>query len=56
MDKGDAGILSEQERIGLNRVMTERDEIITLLSRNDPASAERLSNAFVEYVGVVPSK
>jgi hypothetical protein len=56
MDKGDAGILSEQERIGLNRVMAERDEIITLLSRNDPAAADRLSNAFVEYVGVVQNK
>lgn len=53
MDKGDAGILNEQERIGLNRVMAERDEVITLLSRNDPAAAERLSNVFVEYVGVV---
>ena len=56
MDKGNEGILNEQERIGLNRVMAERDEIITLLSRNDPAAAERLSNAFVEYVGVVQSK
>jgi hypothetical protein len=56
IDKVDAGILSEQERIGLNRVMAERDEVITLLSRNDPAAAERLSNVFVEYVGVVQSK
>ncbi|HQU92499.1 MAG TPA: hypothetical protein PLK77_09395 [Pyrinomonadaceae bacterium] len=56
MDKGNDGILTEQERIGLSRVMAERDEIITLLSRNDPAAAERLSNAFIEYVGVVPGK
>ena len=56
MDKGADGILTEQERIGLSRVMAERDEIITLLSRNDPAAAERLSNAFVEYVAVVPNK
>lgn len=56
MDKGNEGVLTEQERIGLNRVMAERDEIITLLSRNDPAAAERLSNAFIEYVGVVPNK
>ena len=56
MDKGGESVLSEQERIGLNRVMIERDEIITLLSRNDPAAAERLSNIFVEYVGVVPNK
>ncbi len=56
MDKSNDGILTEQERIGLNRVMAERDEIITLLSRNDPASAERLSNAFIEYVSVVQSR
>lgn len=56
IDKGTDGILSEQERIALTRVMAERDEVITLLSRNDPASAERLSNVFVEYTGVVPNK
>ena len=56
LDKGNDGILTEQERIGVSRVMAERDEIITLLSRNDPAAAERLSNAFVEYVGVVQNK
>jgi len=56
IDKGDAGILNEQERIGLNRVMAERDEVITLLSRNDPAASERLSNMFVEYVGIVQNK
>ena len=55
MDKGNDGILTEQERIGLSRVMAERDEIITLLSRNDPAAAERLSNAFVEYATVLPA-
>ena len=44
------------KRSKVSRVMAERDEIITLLSRNDPAAAERLSNAFIEYVGVVPGK
>ena len=56
MDKAEDGILNEQERIGLSRVMAERDEIVTLLSRNDPAAAERLSNAFVEDATVVPGK
>lgn len=56
MDKGDRGVLTEQERIALDRVMAERDEIITLLSRNDPAAAERLSNVFVEYQSVVQIK
>lgn len=56
MDTTNNSILTEQERIGVNRVLAERDEIITLLSRNDPASAERLSNAFIEYSVVVPNK
>jgi hypothetical protein len=56
IDKGDAGVLNEQERIGVNRVLADRDEIITLLSRNDPASGERLSNLYVEYVAVVAAK
>lgn len=56
IDKGNEGVLNEQERIGLNGVMTERDEVITLLSRNDSAAAERLSNVFVEYVGVIQNK
>lgn len=56
MDKGNQGVLTEQERIALDRVMAERDEIITLLSRNDPAAAERLSNMFVEYTGAVHTK
>ena len=56
MDKGDTGILNDRERIGLDRIFAERDEIITLLSRNDPAAGERLSNIFVEYVGIVGNK
>ena len=56
LGKGNESVLTEQERIALDPVMAERDEIITLLSRNDPAAAERLSNVFVEYVGVVPNK
>ena len=54
--KGAQGILTEQERIGLDRIMAERDEIITLLSRNDPASAERLSNVYVEYAAITQNK
>lgn len=56
IDKGNAGVLTEQERIGLNGVMAERDEIITLLSRNDPSSSERLSNLYVAYVGAVHAR
>jgi hypothetical protein len=30
-----------------------RDELITLLARNDPASADRLSDLFVAYRKIV---
>jgi len=56
LDKGESSILTEQERLGLNTVMAERDEMITLLSRNDPAAGERLSNVFVEYSNVTRGK
>lgn len=56
MDKGASSILTEQERLGMNTVMAERDELITLLSRNDPAAGERLSNVFVEFSNVTHGK
>ena len=56
MDKGENSIFTEQERLGMNTVMIERDEMITLLSRNDPAAGERLSNVFVEYSNVTRGK
>lgn len=56
LDKGANSILTEQERIGMNTVLAERDEMITLLSRNDPAAGERLSNVFVEYSNVTHGK
>jgi hypothetical protein len=46
-DKGDASILTEAQREGLKPLLTRRDEIITLLARNDPASADRLSDLYV---------
>lgn len=56
IDKANSGVLTEPERNGLSRVMTERDEIITLLSRSDPSSAERLSNLYVEYEAATGKK
>ncbi len=52
--------LSAQERSQMPQLLSGRDEIITLLSRNDPASAERLSNLYVAYhavtAGTTPSQ
>jgi len=48
-DKGDASILTQAQREGIKPLFTQRDEIITLLARNDPASADRLSDLYVSY-------
>jgi len=49
IEKGDDSALSQTQREGLQSVLTPRDEIITLLSRGDPASADRLSDLYVSY-------
>jgi hypothetical protein len=47
MDQRDRSALTEAQRKELAPLLGSRDEIITLLARNDPASAERLSNLYV---------
>jgi hypothetical protein len=47
MDQRDRSALSEAQRNELAPLLGSRDEIITLLARNDPASAERLSNLYI---------
>ena len=49
VDKGDASILTRSQREGAGPLFTPRDEIITLLARSDPASADRLSDLYVAY-------
>ena len=48
-DKADASTLTRAQREGLEPLFTRRDEIITLLARSDPASADRLSDLYVSY-------
>ncbi|MCC6330248.1 MAG: hypothetical protein IT174_17200 [Acidobacteria bacterium] len=52
--------MSAEERSQMPPLLSGRDEIITLLSRNDPAAAERLSNLYVAYraatAGATPSQ
>jgi hypothetical protein len=40
---------SEAQRQSLESLLTPRDQVITWLARSDPAAAEHLSNAYVEY-------
>lgn len=41
--------LTQKQRDSIKPLLSQRDEIITLLSRSDPASADRLSDFYVLY-------
>src|SRR6185503_14609456 len=47
--KGDASSYTQAQREQLQRLFAGRDELITLLARSDPASADRLADLFVAY-------
>jgi hypothetical protein len=49
IDKGDSSGFTQAQRAGLQPLFAGRDEVITLLARSDPASAERLSDLYVAY-------
>ena len=49
IDEGDASDLTQAQRQGVTPLLAARDELITLLARNDPASADRLSELYVKY-------
>lgn len=49
IDKGDSSNYTEAQRNSLQPLFTGRDELITLLARSDPASADRLSDLFLAY-------
>jgi len=49
IDRGDASALSPAQRERVLPLLTRRDEIITLLARSDPVSAEQLSDLYVSY-------
>jgi hypothetical protein len=48
LDRGDSGFPVAQ-RDALQAFLVERDQMITLLARSDPAVAERLANLYVSY-------
>ncbi|HEX8775402.1 MAG TPA: hypothetical protein VF735_17665 [Pyrinomonadaceae bacterium] len=49
IDKGDASAFTQAQRGGMQPLLSSRDDIITLLARSDPASADKLSDLFVSY-------
>ena len=49
LDSGSSSDLNQSQRDAVRPLLTQRDELITLLARGDPASADRLSNFYVAY-------
>lgn len=45
----DSGDLTSAQRDGLRPLLNQRDDIITLLARSDPASADRLVEMYVAF-------
>ena len=59
MNSSDPKALTAQERAQVPALLSGRDEVITLLSRGDPASADRVSDVFAAYRAItaaVPQK
>ena len=48
-DRGKESALSQVQREGVQALFNQRDEIITLLARSDPAALDRLSDLYVSY-------
>jgi hypothetical protein len=49
IDKGKSSAFTQTQAAGMQTLFAGRDEIITLLARSDPASADRLSDLYVTY-------
>jgi len=53
--KGDSSGYTQAQRGQLQQLSAGRDELITLLARSDPASADRLADLFVTYRKIMNS-
>jgi hypothetical protein len=49
IDAGDSSIFTASQREKLKALLAERDDVITLLARSDPASVERLFSVYSTY-------
>jgi hypothetical protein len=55
MDKGNSSSYTQAQQQAMQPLFAGRDELITLLARSDPASADRLSDLFVAYRKIMNS-
>lgn len=49
LDRGIGSALPSSTSVGLKPLLAQRDDLITLLARGDPASAERLATAYADF-------
>ena len=56
IERANDSALTQAQRESSKPWLAQRDEIITLLARNDPASAERLSDLYVLYRKAIGAK
>lgn len=49
VNKADESTLNAAQRAAVQPLFTQRDELITLLARSDPAATDRLSDLFAAY-------
>lgn len=59
INKGSESVFEQSQRENLKPILTQRDEVVTLLARADPAGADRLSSIFTAYkkaLGSAPVK
>ena len=54
-DKSSSSSYTQAQRQAMQPLFAGRDELITLLARSDPASADRLSDLFVTYRKIMNS-
>lgn len=52
-ETGSSSNYTEAQRQSMQPLIAGRDELITLLARNDPSAADRLSDLFVAYRKIV---
>jgi len=53
IDKGNASVYTQAQRDAMQPLFAGRDDLITLLARSDPASADRLADLFAAYRKIV---
>ncbi|MGH9943923.1 MAG: hypothetical protein ACRD9R_16380, partial [Pyrinomonadaceae bacterium] len=49
VDREQERALTQQQRDALQPLLAQRDEVITLLARSDPAAADRLADLYTAY-------